>query len=466
MLDELATVVSVPKSYNDIAGKPDSDQWYSAVHDEPLNMERMHVWSVVSTTAFHPAREQSAVILSLTSNALLTARSPEKLGCARTAPGKYFQKVFSAFSSTRRPQTFRASCSKASYRKLRIHHFDIKSASLVDDILIAHHADDGSVYAKIAAALQRMFRIKSLVLEKFLGTHLSQDEDFTVSLDQSHYSEELLLKYNMAESAPVATPLVAKCPLPKVSKLPATSFPYRECIGALWYLVVHTRPDLAQPVGYLSRFVAAPTDQHTTELKRLLRYLRGTVNLGLRFDSKCLQPPVLVSYTDSDYGGDKNDYKSTSGFLAMLKSGSYEHVLDWHSRKQAAVSRSSCESEFIALGQASAELLWLRGLLMELKLLTTSTTILTVPDTAVVKVHLDSSSAKQLAENEGYTGKTRHIGIQFYFVRDLVETGIISLTWVPSHQQLADAFTKPLDEAAFVRFQRAVMFRFEARRVS
>jgi hypothetical protein len=103
---------------------------------------------------------------------------------------------------------------------------------------------------------------------------------------------------------------------------------------------------------------------------------------------------------------------------------------------------------------------------MELKLLTTSTTILTVPDTAVVKVHLDSSSAKQLAENEGYTGKTRHIGIQFYFVRDLVETGIISLTWVPSHQQLADAFTKPLDEAAFFRFQRAVMFRFEARRVS
>ena len=110
-------------------------------------------------------------------------------------------------------------------------------------------------------------------------------------------------------------------------------------------------------------------------------------------------------------------------------------------------------SEFIALGQASAELLWLRGLLMELKLLTTSTTVLAVPDT-------------QLAENEGYTGKTRHIGIQFYFVRDLVETGIISLTWVPSHQQLADAFTKPLDGAAFVRFQRAVMFRFEVRRVS
>ena len=179
-----------------------------------------------------------------------------------------------------------------------------------------------------------------------------------------------------------------------------------------------------------------------------------------------MPPTSSASYTDSDYGGEKNDYKSTSGFLAMLKSGSYEHVLDWHSRKQAAVSRSSCESEFIALGQASAELLWLRGLPMELKLLTTSTTILTVPDTAVVKVHLDSSSAKQLAENEGYTGKTRHIGIQFYFVRDLVETGIISLTWVPSHQQLADAFTKPLDEAAFVRFQRAVMFRFEVRRVS
>ena len=113
-----------------------------------------------------------------------------------------------------------------------------------------------------------------------------------------------------------------------------------------------------------------------------------------------------------------------------------------------------------------AELLWLRGLLMELKLLTTSTTVLTVPDTAVVKVHLDSSSAKHLAENEGYTGKTRRIGIQFYFVRDLVETGIISLTWVPSHQQLADAFTKPLDEAAFVRFKRAVMFRFEVRIVS
>ena len=90
------------------------------------------------------------------------------------------------------------------------------------------------------------------------------------------------------------------------------------------YLVVHTRPDLAQSVGYLSRFVSAPTEQHVVELKRVLRYLRGTTNLGLRYDSKCHQPPVLVSYTDSDYGGDKNDYKSTSGFLAMLKSGSYE----------------------------------------------------------------------------------------------------------------------------------------------
>ena len=90
--------------------------------------------------------------------------------------------------------------------------------------------------------------------------------------------------------------------------------------------------------------------------------------------------PPTSGVLDSDFGGDTNEYKSTSDFLAMLKSGSYEHVLDWHSRKQAAVSRSSCESEFIALGQASAELLWLCGLLTELKLLTTSTTVLTVPD--------------------------------------------------------------------------------------
>ena len=223
------------------------------------------------------------------------------------------------------------------------------------------------------------------------------------------------------------------------------------------------RLDLTIVNGYLPSLVKVKSSQfahgqgqHTRQLQLLVK--------ALPVHSDCL----LASKLDVHWfrGPPRGASTTTNGFLAMLKSGSYEHVLDWHGRKRAAVSRSRCESEFIALGQASAELLWLRGLLMELKLLTTSTTVLSVPDTAVVKVHLDSTSAKQLAENEGYTGKTRHIGIQFYFVRDLVETGIISLTWVPSQQQLADAFTKALDEAAFVRFQRAVMFRFEVRRAS
>ena len=91
----IAAVVSVPKSYNDIAGKPDSEQWYSAVHDELLNMERNCKSGMLSlTTTSHPPREQSAVILFLTSNALLTVRSPEKLGCVQTAPGRNFQKAF------------------------------------------------------------------------------------------------------------------------------------------------------------------------------------------------------------------------------------------------------------------------------------------------------------------------------------------------------------------------------------
>ena len=126
----IAAVVSVPKSYNDIAGKPDSEQWYSAVHHELLNMERMQVWSVVSYNDVSPGTRTVSCHFVLDVKRALDGSISRKARLCADGSREVLPEGLSAFSSTSRPQTFRAFCSKAAYHKLRIHHFDIKSAFL------------------------------------------------------------------------------------------------------------------------------------------------------------------------------------------------------------------------------------------------------------------------------------------------------------------------------------------------
>ena len=154
-----------------------------------------------------------------------------------------------------------------------------------------------------------------------------------------------------------------------------TDFPYRASIGVFMYLITNTRPDLAKSVRYLARFVENPGISHKTALERVLRYLSSSTDKGIKYQSPTngrggVPEPRLLGYTDADFGGDPATYKSTSGYICILECEHANYVLDWFSRKQTAVSRSTTEAELCAAGHGATEGIWERLLQTELKMQT------------------------------------------------------------------------------------------------
>ena len=158
---------------------------------------------------------------------------------------------------------------------------------------------------------------------------------------------------------------------------------YRRIVGSLRYLV-HTRPDLAFAVGYVSRFMQRPTAEHLQAVKRILRYVAGTSDYGLHYP-RCSGAVHVIGYSDSDHGGDIDTSKSTSGILFFLG----KCLVSWQSVKQQVVALSSCEAEYIAASTASTQALWLARLLGDLL----------GKDAEGVELRVDSKSALALAKN-------------------------------------------------------------------
>lgn len=202
---------------------------------------------------------------------------------------------------------------------------------------------------------------------------------------------------------------------------------YRRNIGCLRYLL-HTRPDLSFSVGVLSRYMQELKESHGVALKQVLRYLRGTLSLGLHF-KKGLQAG-LVGYSDSSHNVDLDDGKSTTGHVFYLN----ECPITWCSQKQQVVALSSCEAEFMAATEAAKQAIWLQDLFTE------------VIGTTCEKVTLrvDNKSAIALAKNPVFHGRSKHIHRRYHFIRECVENKQIEVEYVPGVEQKVDILTKPL----------------------
>jgi hypothetical protein len=206
---------------------------------------------------------------------------------------------------------------------------------------------------------------------------------------------------------------------------------YRSMIGSLLYLCT-SRPDIMLSVGVCARYQAAPKESHLVAVKRIFRYLVNTPNFGLWYPKGTSFD--LVGYSDSDWTGDKVEQKSTSGACQFLG----RSLVCWSSKKQNCVSLSTTEAKYVAVTSCCAQLLWMRQ---------------TLKDYGVIfdKVPLlcDNESAIKIAHNPVKHNKTKHIEIRHHFIRDHVNRGEIDLSYVGTNEQLADIFTKPLDEARF-----------------
>ena len=215
---------------------------------------------------------------------------------------------------------------------------------------------------------------------------------------------------------------------------------YARLIGQLMYLMRGSRPDICFVVTRLSRYVARPAERHWKCGLQVLRYLKGTRELGTIYSGQNVGQ-LLKGYVDSDYAGDRTDRKSTYGSVFMLCGG----PVAWTSKKQASVSTSTTEAEYVALCQGSKEAVWLRKLLQE----TGFPQFL--GESLGIQMYSDNQSCIALAENPENHSRSKHIDVQYHYSRQLVEQGVIKLDYCPTKDMLADVLTKPLGSRGFTK---------------
>ena len=222
------------------------------------------------------------------------------------------------------------------------------------------------------------------------------------------------------------------------SGVPVDATEFKSIIGGLRYLV-HTRPDLAYSVGIVSRFMERPTLLHQNAAKRILKYVKGTIDLGLVY-TKDNQNNILTGYSDSDLAGDIEDRKSTRGMAFYLN----ESLITWVSQKQRCVALSSCEAEFMAATAAACQAIWLRNLLAQI----------TGEKVIPVMIYIDNRSAIDLAKNPVFHGRSKHIDVRYHFIRECVAKGEILVEHVSTNEQRADSLTKALTTVKFERMRK------------
>ncbi|KAG1662847.1 hypothetical protein FOA52_010638 [Chlamydomonas sp. UWO 241] len=293
----------------------------------------------------------------------------------------------------------------------------------VDDMLLG---GDKLVVDRAKSGLGAKFTIKDLGAARlFLGMEVTRDRVArTLTLTQYKMSVDLLHTFSMSKSKAVAVPMVAG-----LDRLEGEPFvdgsKYRSLVGSLMYLAVSTRPDLAHTATSLGRYSHSPTKPQWEAAQHVLRFLNGTVNLGIKFGGGA--DHGLVGFVDSDYAGDESDRKSRSGYVFLSGAG----PISWSSVTQATVALSTCEAEYYAAGSAAKEALFLRQLMVDF-----GGPLVCVP------IHIDNQSALAVIGSIDTSRKLKHIDVRYHFIRDRVQKKHVRFDYVSTDQNAADFFTK------------------------
>jgi hypothetical protein len=250
----------------------------------------------------------------------------------------------------------------------------------VDDIVFAYHQDNRDEWINFKNQIMNKYKVKDQGdVDWILGMKVTRDRtQQLLKLDQSLYVKKILSRFKMISAKPVTTPeqsgvklLLSMSPSSDDEKDQMKDVPYRAAIGALTYAATGTRPDIAHAVNECSKFSSNPGPKHWIAVKRIMRYLVGTVDKGLCYskrDNQNNETAVLDAYADADWAGDKDDRKSTSGYVIKLNGDS----ISWSSRKQRTIALSTAEAEYMAISDTAKEIKWLQSLLQELSIKTKS----------------------------------------------------------------------------------------------
>lgn len=319
-----------------------------------------------------------------------------------------------------------------------------------DGSMIVLHVDDALILgpdsAAIVAALAKIFEVSDAgPVAYYLGMKVDCG-DHRIKLSQRAYIERLLETFDAASPKGSSTPMDEGVKLHALLKEEEANDKefirrYQAAIGAIMYLMLQTRPDIAFATSKLMRFASNPSKGHMAQAIRLIRYLRQTIDYGIVFEAnpghdKMQRLGTLEGFVDADYAGCLDTRRSTTGYVFMICNG----PVSWISKLQTTVSLSTCEAEYTAITQASKEAVWFTYILKDL----------CFAGIKPIIIHTDSQSALKLSENSQFHSRTKHIDIAKHWIREVIANGAIALKFVDTDNQIADVLTKALGRIKYV----------------
>lgn len=294
----------------------------------------------------------------------------------------------------------------------------------VDDLaILCKNAEQAGV---LIEALRKGFTLRdSGEIHNYVGLDITKVLN-GYKISQRGKIAALLRKFNMEQCNGVKTPMETDF---EKDESPSPMFDtnmYKSLLGSLMYISQWSRSDIAMACNLLARASSQPKQKHWLAAKRVLRYLKQTIDLSLYLEPK--GGLSLTAYVDANFASDTETRKSTSGMTLFLAGA----LVGWKTVKQRHVLLSTCESEFAALSLMCSKLIWYNQLMLDLGI--------QVPKP--ITVMEDNQAAIQMAMTPGVRGRSKHTDVRFQNVKQCVSDGLISLTYCESSQNVADALTK------------------------
>ncbi len=301
----------------------------------------------------------------------------------------------------------------------RVYHYQKDGVFLIlclcgdDGLLVCNTAQ---LVSDLFSYLQIHFEIKPKIVDRFAGLHITRDRTSRkLYVSQPSYIANLLSAFNMQNCDSVSTPADSNSRLSPSQNLSDSllKFHYRNAMGALIHFCV-TRPDLNFAVGQVAKHSSNPDKSNINAVKRILAYVKGTANYGICFGNN--NNNTLVAFCDADYAGDTDTRRSTTGYIVMLNGG----PVTWGSRQQQCFSLSTTEAEYVAACERTRQVVWLRNLFQDIGLVQKTATVL----------FCYNQGAIHLSKNPENHKRTKHIEVQYHYVRKSKSDGIISVQYV------------------------------------
>jgi hypothetical protein len=323
----------------------------------------------------------------------------------------------------------------------------------VDDLLILTPKGKTRILQRIKDDLRREVKIKELgKVEKILGVRVIRNRKRrTVDLDQSGYMRKFLHEFGMqAEKArPTSIPINGGKAFRKTQMADevADQRLYQRQIGSMMFAMVYTRPDIALAISKLSQYMSNPGDHHAAAAKGVLRYLRSSVDLCIRYGPTRDSHERVLGYTDSSYADCPDTRRSTLGYIFVLGGG----PICWGSRRQRSVSSSTTEAEYMAISQSSKQAMWIRQFLTDIR-----RTGYIGKNAYSMRMYEDNQSTIVITKEAQINERTKHIDVAAHYVRELVRRQQLDVRYKHTTKMLADLLTKPLTKEVFLRLREKI----------